>query len=60
MSAPTSPSTPRPLFAKIKPFLTPYYIAVASVLGLITVGFGALVVVLLLIETNFNVLALIE
>jgi hypothetical protein len=40
--------------------LTPYHLTVAVVLGLATAGFGALVTVLLLICTNFNVLGFIE
>jgi hypothetical protein len=44
----------------MKPYLTPYYLTVAAVLGAMTAGLVALVVVLILIATNFNVLSLIE
>jgi hypothetical protein len=40
--------------------LTPYNITVAAVLGLATAGFGALIAVLLLIATNFNLLGFVE
>lgn len=65
MSAPaaqTSTST-RPWFCPsvwLKPYLTPYYIVIAVVLGAITGVFAALTGVLLLIATNFNLLGLIE
>jgi hypothetical protein len=38
----------------------PYHLAMGAVIGLISAVFGALVVVLVLIATNFNILALIE
>jgi len=44
----------------LKPFLVPYYITVAAVLGAITVVFAVVTVVLVLVVTNFNVLGLIE
>jgi hypothetical protein len=47
-------------FATLKPYLVPYYFAVAAMLGLITVVFGAVVGVLILMITNFNILGLIE
>ncbi len=40
--------------------LTPYHLTVAAVLGLATAGFTALIVVLLLISTNFNLLGWTE
>ena len=43
-----------------KAYLTPYYLTIVAVLGLATVAFVALIVVVVLIATNFNVLALIE
>jgi hypothetical protein len=49
-----------PFMEKLKPFLTPYYITVAAVLGLATAGFVALVGVIILIATNFNLLGAIE
>lgn len=63
-----SPAAPasapaRPWFCPtvwLKPFLNPYYITVAAVLGAITAGFAVLVAILIIIATNFNVLGLIE
>ena len=43
-----------------KPYLVPYYLTVAAVLGAITVGFAVVTVLLILVVTNFNVLGLIE
>ena len=48
------------LIAKIKAIATPYHVFLVVAIGGITAGFGALVAVLLLIATNFNVLTLIE
>jgi hypothetical protein len=56
-SAPTRPFCP---IERLKPFLVPYYITVAAVLGAITVVFAVVTVVLVLVVTNFNVLGLIE
>ena len=51
----------QPFFQRhLKPFLTPYYLMVASVLGAATAGWVVLIVVLLIIATNFNVLGAIE
>ncbi len=44
----------------VKPFLAPYYLTVAAVLGLMTVGFVAVIGLLVLVVANFNVLGLIE
>ena len=44
----------------LKPYLTPYYLVFAVVLGAITGVFAILTGVLLLIATNFNLLGLIE
>ncbi len=43
-----------------KPYLVPYYLTVAAVLGAITVGFVVVTVLLILVVANFNVLGLIE
>jgi hypothetical protein len=51
---------PCPFERYIKPWLTPYYLAVAVVLGAITTVFGVLTLVLILIVANFNILGLIE
>lgn len=51
---------PFSLIEKIKPYLNPYYMTVAAVLGGITTVFGALIVVLIIIATNFNVLGWME
>ena len=53
-------SSGRPLLKWVKHHSTPYHLTVAVVLGLVTAGFGALVVVLIIIATNFNVLGWIE
>ena len=45
---------------RLKPYLVPYYLTVAGVLGAITVGFVVLTVLLILVVANFNVLSLIE
>jgi hypothetical protein len=42
------------------PYLAPYYLTVAAMLGAITVGFVIVTVLLILVVTNFNVLGLIE
>jgi hypothetical protein len=46
--------------AWLKPYLTVYHVAIASAIGAATAGFLALIVVLIIIATNFNVLGLIE
>jgi hypothetical protein len=71
MSTPTpaaqASAPPTPKFCPIewvreraKPYLVPYYLTVAGVLGAITVGFVVVTVLLVLVVTNFNVLGLIE
>jgi hypothetical protein len=66
MSAPSpaaEASTPTPKFClveKAKPFLVPYYLTVAGVLGAATVGFVVVIVLLIMVVANFNLLALIE
>ena len=45
---------------RVKPFLAPYYLTVAAVLGAITVGFAVVTVLLVLVATNFNVLGWME
>jgi hypothetical protein len=45
---------------RLKPFLAPYYLTVAGVLGAITVGFAVVFVLLILVVTNFNVLGWME
>jgi hypothetical protein len=44
----------------IKPYLVPYYLTVAAVLGAITAGFAVVFVLLILVVTNFNVLGWME
>jgi hypothetical protein len=58
----STPSTAQPtLFERyLKPFLTPYYITVASVLGGITAVFVTVTVLLIIVVANFNVLGWIE
>lgn len=57
-SEPTTP--PLHLIERIKPYLAPYYLMVAGVLGAITVGFAIVFVLLILVVTNFNVLGWME
>jgi hypothetical protein len=57
-SAPTS-SKPSALEI-IKPYTAPFYLAVAGLLGAITVVFVIVVTLIVLVATNFNVLSLIE
>jgi len=63
MSATPSASAtakPCPFERYIKPYLNPYYLTVAAVLGAITTVFGALTLALILIAANFNILSWIE
>jgi hypothetical protein len=43
-----------------KPYLVPYYLTVAAVIGAITTVFVVMTVLIILVATNFNVLGLIE
>ena len=45
---------------RVTPYLAPYYLTVAAVLGAITVVFAVVTVLLILVVTNFNVLGWIE
>jgi hypothetical protein len=65
--APEAATPPAPKFCPIvwvkecmMPYLVPYYLTVAAVLGAITAGFAIVFVLLILVATNFNVLSLIE
>ena len=63
MSTPSpAPESSKPFcpIELVKPYLTPYYITIAAVLGAATAGFGALIAVIVLIATNFNVLGWME
>jgi hypothetical protein len=51
---------PCPFERYLKPFLTPYYFAVANVLGGITMVFVVVTVLLILVVANFNLLDCIE
>ena len=56
-----APASGQPrLVDRLKPFLAPYYLTVAALLGAITVGFVVVTVLLVLVVTNFNVLGWIE
>lgn len=57
-----TPETPKPCpFERyVKPWLTPYYITVAGVLGGITVGFAVMTLLLIIVIANFNVLGWME
>jgi hypothetical protein len=67
MSTP-SPAAPAPalthpqlsLIERVKPYLAPYYLTVAAVLGAITVGFAVVTALIVLVVTNFNVLDWME
>ena len=67
MATPTSSAAPK-TFAEFiasvregaKPYLVPYYLTVAAVLGAITAVFVVMTVLIILVATNFNVLGLIE
>jgi hypothetical protein len=59
-SAPASTTHKFCLMETVKPFLAPYYLAVAGALGAATVGFVVVIVLLILVAANFNVLSLIE
>ena len=43
-----------------KPFLVPYYLTVAAVLGAITVGFAIVFVLLAIVTANCNALGWVE
>ena len=45
---------------RAKPYLAPYYLTVAAVLGAITAGFAVVFVLLIIVTANFNVLGWIE
>jgi hypothetical protein len=45
---------------RILPFFAPYYLVLGGLLGAATVGFLTVIVLLILVATNFNVLGLIE
>jgi hypothetical protein len=44
----------------VKPFLAPYYLTVAAVLGAITVGFVIVFLLLATVTANFNPLGWVE
>ena len=59
-AAPAS-NAPKVSFMEIvKPFLAPYYLTVAALLGAITAGFAVVVFLLLLVAANYNLLGAIE
>jgi hypothetical protein len=63
--SPAPPATaPIPFYVSarkhVKPFLAPYYLTIAAVLGGMTAAFVALIAVLILLATNFNVLGWME
>jgi hypothetical protein len=66
MSAPARPDSasqvrfPGQVMQVIKPYTAPYYLTIAAVLGALTAGFVVVIVLLILVATNFNVLGLIE
>ena len=66
MSAPSpaaAPASPTPKFClmeKVKPFLAPYYLAVAGALGAATVGLVVVIVLLIIVAANFSFLGFVE
>jgi hypothetical protein len=42
------------------PFTEPYYLILGGVLGAISAGFGAVIVIIILVATNFNALGWVE
>ncbi len=64
MSSSTPPATSSLWFPRRAPGwvrqIRPYHLAVAAALGLITVIFVAIIAVLFLISTNFNLLGAVE
>ncbi len=67
MATPTPTAAPKTfadfiagLKKSAEPYLVPYYLAFAAVMGAITVGFIVLTLLIVLVATNFNVLGLIE
>jgi hypothetical protein len=67
MAKPTSSAAPKTFAGFIadvreraKPYLVPYYLTVAAVVGAITAVFVVMTVLIILVATNFNVLGLIE
>jgi hypothetical protein len=56
----SSSSRPFSLVERVKPYLIPYYITLAAVLGAATTGFLVIIALLILVVSNFNVLGLIE
>ncbi|HEV3271538.1 MAG TPA: hypothetical protein VGZ93_05095 [Candidatus Methylacidiphilales bacterium] len=61
-SAPTAPKFCPIEWVKehAKPYLAPYYLTVAAVLGAITAGFAVVFVLLIIVTANCNVLGWVE
>ena len=58
-----APEPTRPpfwLIEQVKPYLAPYYLTIAAVLGAITVSFAIVTALIVLVVTNFNVLDWME
>jgi hypothetical protein len=61
-ATPTS-ATAKPALSPLellKPYLAPYYLTVAGVLGALTVGFVVVIVLLAIVAANCNVLGWVE
>jgi hypothetical protein len=56
----TPPPKPSLFQRFVKPFLTPYYAAVATALGAITAVFAVVTALLILVTANFNLLGWME
>ncbi len=52
-------TTPTPM-ERLKPYLVPYYMTVAAVLGGITAVFAVVTFLIVLVATNFNLLGWME
>ncbi len=57
--APTPPF-PKRIVARVKGVATPFHLVCVAVIGLISAIFAVVIGVLLLISTNFNILAWME
>jgi hypothetical protein len=59
-TSPAAAAKPNPFARFVKPFLTPYYFAVAGVLGAITAVFAGVTLLLIIVVANCNILGWIE
>jgi hypothetical protein len=45
---------------RVKPYLVPYYLTIAAVIGALTAGFIVVIVLLIMVVANFNALGFVE